>query len=101
MVLFAVLMTARRWRRFHGQIFAMWLMCYAVLRTSVELFRGDLERGTIHGLIPSIPTGVWYNISISQFISIVMFSFGSYLLAKNLRAVKARPPVDLTALTAA
>ena len=101
MVLFATLMTARRWRRFHGQIFAMWLMCYAVLRSTVELFRGDLERGTIHGLIPSIPTGVWYNISISQFISIVMFSLGTYLLATRLREVKARPPVDLAALTAA
>lgn len=101
MVLFAVLMTARRWRRFHGQIFAMWLMCYAVLRSSVELFRGDLERGTIHGLIPSIPSGAWYNISTSQFISIAMFSFGTWLLVKNLREVKARPPVDLAALTAA
>lgn len=100
-ILFAVLMTARRWRRFHGQIFAMWLMCYAVLRTSVELFRGDLERGTIHGLIPSIPSGAWYNISTSQFISFAMFSFGAYLLVKNLRELKAQPQVDLTALTAA
>lgn len=100
-ILFAVLMTARRWRRFHGQIFAMWLMCYAVLRTSVELFRGDLERGTIHGLIPSIPLGAWYNISTSQFISIAMFSFGAYLLVKHLRDLKAQPQVDLTALTAA
>jgi phosphatidylglycerol:prolipoprotein diacylglycerol transferase len=100
-VLFALLMTARRWRRFHGQIFAMWLMCYAVLRTSVELFRGDLERGTIHGLIDSVPTGVWYNISTSQFISLVMFSFGAYLLGKNLRTVSARPAIDVSALTAA
>lgn len=100
-ILFAVLMTARRWRRFHGQIFAMWLMCYAVLRTSVELFRGDLERGTIHGLIDSIPSGAWYNISTSQFISLAMFSFGAYLLVKNLREVKARPEVDVSALTAA
>jgi phosphatidylglycerol:prolipoprotein diacylglycerol transferase len=101
MVLFALLMTARRWRRFHGQIFAMWLMCYAVLRTSVELFRGDLERGTIHGLIDSIPTGAWYNISTSQFISLVMFSFGAYLLGKNLRTVNSRPAIDVSALTAA
>lgn len=100
MVLFAALMTARRWRRFHGQILAMWLICYAVLRTSVELFRGDLERGTIHGLIPSIPTGAWYNISTSQFISFAMFSFGTYLLVKNLREVKARGTVDLAAITA-
>lgn len=101
MILFGALMTARRWRRFHGQIFAMWLMAYAVLRSTVELFRGDLERGTIHGLIPSIPTGAWYNISTSQFISIAMFSFGAYLLARNFRELKARPAVDLAALTAA
>ncbi len=100
-ILFATLMTARRWRRFHGQIFAMWLMCYAVLRSSVELFRGDLERGTIHGLIPSIPSGAWYNISTSQFISMAMFSFGAYLLVTNLRRVKALPTVDLSALTTA
>ncbi|MFZ5439276.1 MAG: prolipoprotein diacylglyceryl transferase [Myxococcota bacterium] len=101
MILFAVLMTARRWRRFHGQIFAIWLMCYAVLRTSVELFRGDLERGTLHGLFPSIPTGAWYNVSTSQGISLAMFSFGAYLLIKNLREIKAQPAIDLQSLTAA
>ena len=79
----------------------MWLMAYAVFRITVETFRGDLERGTIHGLIPSIPVGAWYNISTSQFISFAMFSFGSYLLARNLREVKARAPVDLGALTTA
>ncbi len=100
-VLFALLMTARRWRRFHGQIFAMWLMCYAVLRSSVELFRGDLERGTLHGLISSVPTDAWYNISTSQFISLLMFSFGAWLLATNLKQVAARGPADLSALTAA
>ncbi|HEY0883495.1 MAG TPA: prolipoprotein diacylglyceryl transferase [Archangium sp.] len=100
-ILFALLMTARRWRRFHGQVFAMWLMSYAVLRSTVELFRGDLERGTIHGLIPSIPTTAWYNISTSQFISLAMFGFGSWLLAKNFRDLKARPAIDVNALTAA
>lgn len=100
-ILFATLMTARRWRRFHGQIFAMWLMCYALLRSTVELFRGDLERGTLHGLIPSVPTTAWYNISTSQFISMVMFSFGAWLLAKNFRDLRARPAPDLQALGAA
>lgn len=100
-ILFAVLMTARRWRRFHGQIFATWLMCYAVLRSTVELFRGDLERGTIHGLIPSIPTTAWYNVSTSQGISMAMFGFGAYLLVKNLREVRAQPALDLSALTTA
>jgi phosphatidylglycerol---prolipoprotein diacylglyceryl transferase len=92
--LFVALLYLRRFRRFHGQIFAMWLMAYAVLRTSVELFRGDLERGTLHGLLQSlgakglaqsVPLEAWYNISTSQFIALCMFTFGATLLVRNLR----------------
>jgi phosphatidylglycerol:prolipoprotein diacylglycerol transferase len=100
-ILFVVLLSMRRFRRFHGQIIATWLMCYAVLRSSVELFRGDLERGTLHGLVNAVPFDAWYNISISQFISICMFSLGAWVLFKNLRQVNAQPKVDLAALTAA
>lgn len=100
-ILFVALMSLRRYRRFHGQIIATWLMCYAVLRSSVELFRGDLERGTLHGLIASVPFDAWYNISTSQFISICMFSLGAWVLVKNLRQINAQPKVDVAALTAA
>jgi phosphatidylglycerol:prolipoprotein diacylglycerol transferase len=94
MVLFVSLLFLRRTRRFHGQIFAMWLMAYAVLRTTVELFRGDVERGTLHGLLESlgaqglaraVPLEAWYNISTSQFISLCMFSFGATLLYRRMR----------------
>lgn len=105
-ILFVLLLTARRYRRFHGQIFAMWLICYAFLRSSVEMFRGDVERGTLHGFVvahlPSmanaVPVNAWYNLSISQFISIVMLSLGSWVLAKNFREVSHKPRVDLRAL---
>jgi phosphatidylglycerol:prolipoprotein diacylglycerol transferase len=100
-VLFVLLLSLRRYRRFHGQIIATWLMCYAVLRSSVELFRGDLERGTLHGLIEAVPFDAWYNISTSQFISLVMFSLGAWVLVRNLRAVAAQPKVDVAGLTAA
>jgi phosphatidylglycerol:prolipoprotein diacylglycerol transferase len=43
LVFFAVLMWAFRRRRFSGQIFAIYLMGYAVLRSFTELFRGDYE----------------------------------------------------------
>lgn len=87
-LLFVGLLALRRHRRFHGQIFALWLMAYAVLRSTVELFRGDTERGTLHGLLadsaPSlahwVPLEAWYNISTSQFISLCMFTFGATLL---------------------
>ncbi len=94
LVLFGVLLYARRYRRFHGQIFALWLMCYAVLRTTVELFRGDVARGTLHGLLQSlgasrlaeaVPLEAWYNISTSQFISLAMFTFGATLLYRRIR----------------
>lgn len=100
LVLFVTLMTLRGYRRFHGQIFAIWLMCYAVLRTTVELFRGDVERGTLHGLLDSVggaslaarvPLEAWYNMSTSQFISMCMFALGATLLYRHTRSVVSRP----------
>jgi phosphatidylglycerol:prolipoprotein diacylglycerol transferase len=94
LVLFMGLMYARRFRRFHGHILALWLMAYAVLRSTVELFRGDVERGTLHGLLQSlgaqgladaVPLEAWYNMSTSQFISLCMFTFGAVLLAQKGR----------------
>lgn len=105
--LFVILLTMRKYRRFHGQILGMWLMGYAVLRSSVELFRGDVERGTLNGLLnylgmqslaSSVPLEAWYNISISQFISICMFSLGATILVTRGRALRAQPTVDLNAL---
>ncbi|WP_224240118.1 prolipoprotein diacylglyceryl transferase [Hyalangium gracile] len=92
-VLFVSLLLLRSHRRFHGQIFSLWLMGYAVLRSTVELFRGDTERGTLHGLLsdsaPSlahwVPLEAWYNISTSQFISLCMFTFGATLLYQRSR----------------
>ncbi len=105
--LFLILIAMRKYRRFHGQILGSWLMGYAVLRSSVELFRGDVERGTLNGLLnylglnslaTSVPLEAWYNISVSQFISICMFSLGVTILVTRARALKAQPTVDLNAL---
>lgn len=94
-VLFGAFLLIRRYRRFHGEIMALWLMSYAVLRTTVELFRGDVERGTLHGLLNDflhlpdlaarIPLEAWYNISTSQFISLCMFAFGAVFLYRQSR----------------
>jgi phosphatidylglycerol:prolipoprotein diacylglycerol transferase len=49
--LFLVLvLLVRPRKRFHGQVLASWLLMYAVLRTVVEVFRGDVERGVFAGL---------------------------------------------------
>lgn len=51
LALFALLVfVVRPAKRFHGQVLATWLVAYAVLRTTIELFRGDAERGVYAGL---------------------------------------------------
>lgn len=99
-LLFLGLLAMRSYRRFHGQIFGIWLICYAVLRSTVELFRGDLERGTLNGLLTSlgltslaqkVPLEAWYNISTSQFISLCMFGLGATILYRRGRQMLFTP----------
>ncbi len=96
-ILFSVMLLLRNYRRFHGQITGMWLMCSALLRTSVELFRGDVNRGTVHGLLEglglnslasAVPLEAWYNMSTGQFISLCIFSLGAWLLISRSKALK-------------
>jgi phosphatidylglycerol:prolipoprotein diacylglycerol transferase len=91
LLLFVGLMIARRYRRFHGQILALYLIGYAIIRTTVELFRGDFERGTLHKLIDQVPLDAWWNISTSQFISLVMFALGVTLLVRRSSATRELP----------
>jgi phosphatidylglycerol:prolipoprotein diacylglycerol transferase len=88
LVLFLAFLGLRARRRFHGQLFGMWLVAYALLRSSVEYFRGDAERGTLHGLIDAIPPTAWYNISTGQAISLGLMAVGVTVL---YRQRKARP----------
>ena len=83
LLLFVALMIARRYRRFHGQILALYLIGYSIIRTTVELYRGDFERGTLHKLVDQIPLDAWWNISTSQLISLVMFVLGVALLVRG------------------
>ncbi len=56
-------------KRFHGQVLASWLLLYAVLRWTVETFRGDVERG------------VWLGLGAGQWTSLVIFGVGAALWA--------------------
>lgn len=60
-LLFGLLAVLRN-RRFQGQVFAIYLLSYAVLRFTLEFWRGDVARGTVFG-------GA---LSTSQFIAIVV-----------------------------
>jgi len=81
LVLFAMLtLFVKPAKRFHGQVLAAWLVGYAVLRTAVELFRGDVERGVVAGL------------GVGQWTSILVFGAGMAVWGWG-RGRAARAPV--------
>jgi phosphatidylglycerol---prolipoprotein diacylglyceryl transferase len=49
-LLFVGLTWLYRRKKFDGQIFAAYLICYAVLRSLVEIFRGDYEKHYLGGI---------------------------------------------------
>jgi phosphatidylglycerol---prolipoprotein diacylglyceryl transferase len=67
-----------RRRKFEGQVFAVYLMGYAVLRAVVELFRGDYSRLNLGGITPG------------QTVSIFVMAVGLILWWK-LRATRVSP----------
>jgi len=71
-IVFILLVILRKYKRFDGQIIATYLMLYAILRASIEFFRGDEERGFL--------VEPW--LSTSQFISILIFASGALLYVK-------------------
>jgi phosphatidylglycerol:prolipoprotein diacylglycerol transferase len=78
--IFLVLVLAVRPRkRFHGQVLATWLVLYAILRTVVELFRGDVERGVVRGL------------GVGQWTSLAIFAVGAaiWVAARKARSAAA------------
>ena len=67
-IIFCILMLLRVKKRFDGQIFLTYLMLYALGRSIIELFRGDLARGfVIDGIL-----------SNSQFISLLVIFAALY-----------------------
>jgi phosphatidylglycerol:prolipoprotein diacylglycerol transferase len=70
-----ILLIIDRKKKFDGQVFLMYLILYAITRSVIELFRGDLERGFV---IDNV-------LSYSQFISILMASAAIYFYVKLKR----------------
>lgn len=102
--LYVVLTWIRRNKRYHGQVFMWWLFLYPMMRSLVELFRGDSERGFITRVIIEplnqflgLPAESVTFLSTSQFISLlVMTCSGVGLLVirarLNARSQNVIPP---------
>ena len=68
-----ILLYVKNHRKFHGQVFLLYLILYGTGRSVVEIFRGDVSRGyVIDGIL-----------SHSQFISILVVITAVYFYRRN------------------
>ena len=73
LLLFCFLFFYARKVRKAGSILGIYLICYAVIRFSVEFLRGDVERGILFG------------VSTSQWISLLLIPIGLYLIFRKIK----------------
>jgi len=68
-LLFLALLFVKRRKKFEGQILAIYLVFYSIIRFVIEFVRGD-------------PRGNVFFLSLSQFISLFLLAFGAFLYLK-------------------
>ncbi|MDH5173997.1 MAG: prolipoprotein diacylglyceryl transferase [Elusimicrobiota bacterium] len=68
-VIFGVLLTLRRYKKFDGQLFWLYVLLYGVSRSIIEIFRGD-------------PRGQIWMFSTSQFLGIIFAILALIMLGK-------------------
>ncbi len=79
LILFVGLIWVYKRKMFDGQVMLTYFMAYPIIRSIIEVYRGDLIRGfVVEG---------W--LSTSQFISILVFAVATTLLLVRLRQVNA------------
>jgi phosphatidylglycerol:prolipoprotein diacylglycerol transferase len=80
-IVFFGLLYVQRKKFFDGQVALTYLLAYPIIRSIIEIFRGDLIRGFV---IDDI-------LSTSQFISIVIFCMAAGVLWFRLQQVGRSP----------
>ena len=77
-ILFLGLLYVFKHKRFDGQVVLTYFMAYPIIRSIVEIFRGDIVRGFV---IDDV-------LSTSQFISILIFAAATAVLVYRLRQLR-------------
>lgn len=94
--LFFLLLFIARNKRFHGQVLIAWLGLYALLRLSIETFRGDFGRG----MLVAWPADNPLLLSTSQVVGIGMLVFALVLFLRWRPAAASEAPAAPVAKSA-
>lgn len=79
LALFGLLMYLRRVRKFSGEVFVGWVLGYGILRSLIEVYRGDADRGSVGPL------------STSQFIGVLSAAAAVALLVVLIKKYRQDP----------
>lgn len=92
LLLFFTLLWIRRRKRYHGQVFIWWMLLYPLARSTIEMFRGDSERGYLLEWVSEplnrflgLPAGSVTFLSTSQFISLGVAAVAMALIWRQRR----------------
>lgn len=100
LLIFFLLTWYRPKKRFHGQILAMYMICYSLLRLTIETFRGDWGRGMLFKFPAENPV----ILSTSQLIGVAILIGGVVLFLrwrpKELPGVDGEGPAEPAAAAA-
>lgn len=79
LLIMGILLLCERRAKFRGQVFAIYLVLYAIMRSAIEVYRGDIERGfiTFGGLYEN----EW--LSTSTGIGMVMVAISIFIYLQN------------------
>lgn len=90
--IFFILILSRSRKRFHGQLLLTYLFLYPMLRTTLEFFRGDAERGVTNVFGLSMSTGQ----IVSIIVAVGAISLLIYLRRRmpGLREATPTPPPE-------
>jgi prolipoprotein diacylglyceryltransferase len=91
LVLLGLLLWIRQRKRYHGHVFIWWMFLYPLMRSTVELFRGDdAERGFVFEYVNEplnqllgLPVGSTTFLSTSQFISLCVVVVAGVMLFRR------------------
>jgi phosphatidylglycerol:prolipoprotein diacylglycerol transferase len=72
-MIFVVMLLCRPHKRFHGQLFLIYIILYGVVRSIIEMFRDDFRGGIILGFF-SISQTIAIVSAIISVIALIFFS---------------------------
>ncbi|MBF0226940.1 MAG: prolipoprotein diacylglyceryl transferase [Desulfobacterales bacterium] len=71
LIIFLILISVKKYKKFDGQIFLVYLFLYGIGRSTVEFFRNDFRGGKVFGVL-SISQAIGLSLSLIAILTIVI-----------------------------